>query len=643
HGYPNGCPIVVGGLDVAMDGLAGASYRIEQRIGPAEAEAVFARSDGRIVMRSWMAATENLLVTEIACEGSAQQPVHISPFVGAAGGEAVQSDAAIPAVWFKREAPSQDIRRAQAAVATRVFGATATLDGQGALCFTLKPGERARLVSCILSDLDAADCAAAVTGRVAALRSEDLDALNAAHRQWWRDFWGKSFVEIPDKVIERQWYAAQYVMASCSRAGKYAPGLYGNWITTDTPGWAGDYHLNYNYQAPWWGVFSSNHVELAEPYDQPLLDYMPRARENARTRLNCRGVLYEVGVGPKGLRTAEGQFWGQKSNAAYAAVNMVMRFYHTYDLTYARDKAYPFLREVGDFWEDYLKFEDGRYVIYNDAIHEDSEDCKDMNPILSLGLVPMVFRTLIDMSTELGADAERREKWQHIVAHMSEFPIQERGGMTVFRYTEKGRDWCDSNTLGLQHIWPAGAIGLGSDPRLLEIGRNTVTALNRWEDNNGFPTFYTAAARVGYDPKTILDNLRIQCERHTFPNLYMFYGGGGIESCGGTPSAVNEMLLQSHEGILRLFPVWPRELPARFGCLRAVGAFLVSSALENGQVQYLQIESERGRGYVVQNPWPGRSVTARKQDGSEVPMRLDGDCVTFATEAGGVYRVEPVK
>ena len=64
----------------------------------------------------------------------------------------------------------------------------------------------------------------------------------------------------------------------------------------------------------------------------------------------------------------------------------------------------------------------------------------------------------------------------------------------------------------------------------------------------------------------------------------MSYGGGGIESCGGIISAVDEMLMQSHEGVIRVFPVWPKEMPARFGNLRAYGAFLVSG--ESGAAMY---------------------------------------------------------
>ena len=95
----------------------------------------------------------------------------------------------------------------------------------------------------------------------------------------------------------------------------------------------------------------------------------------------------------------EGMFWGQKSNSAYAVVNMSMQFYHTWDEAYTR-KVYPFVKGVATFWENYLTREGDRYVIYNDAIHEGTVGT--MNPILSLGLVRMVMQTVSDMSALLG-------------------------------------------------------------------------------------------------------------------------------------------------------------------------------------------------------------------------------------------------
>jgi hypothetical protein len=155
--------------------------------------------------------------------------------------------------------------------------------------------------------------------------------------------------------------------------------------------------------------------------------------------------------------------------------------------------------------------------------------------------------------------------------------------------------------------------------------------MSRWTDNNGFSPWYTACARVGVDPKLILSKLRAECDQRTYPNLLLYYGGGGIENVAGF-RAVNEMLLQSHEGVLRFFPVWPREQNARFGSLRAVGAFPVSAESKDGTVGGVKIRSEQGRACTVQNPWPGRQVQlVRRGKAAELAT---SDRFTFQTEVG---------
>ena len=54
-------------------------------------------------------------------------------------------------------------------------------------------------------------------------------------------------------------------------------------------------------------------------------------------------------------------FW-DRINAVFSVGNMLMRYYSTYDESYAR-KVYPYLLACADFWEDYLSLENGRYVI----------------------------------------------------------------------------------------------------------------------------------------------------------------------------------------------------------------------------------------------------------------------------------------
>lgn len=613
--------INVGRVILAIPALQGASYLQEQDLARAEVRGTFTKSGLTVHMRSWVDANTNLLLTELECDGDLPVNVSVRAVSGAVEATNAIYDSATTN-WFKRRADNLPGQGREVAVVSRVVGAK-DFD------FVLRRGMPVTVATAILSDLDAKNFFPVAKTLTDSLTTAKIENLSVKHRQWWADFWSRSFIEIPDKEIEKHWYGALYVMGSCCRPGKVAPGLWGNWLTTGNPNWHGDYHLNYNFQAPFFIVYSANHADLSLPFFKPLVDWMPQARDFARER-GWKGIHYPVCIGPWGLQPEDPRGdWGQRSDAAYAAMNFIWYWQYTQDDAWLRQTGYPYLREVAAFWEDYLKLENGRYVIYNDSIHEGSGD--DMNPLLSLGLVHTLFKNMIAMSTELGVDSDRHAKWQDILNRLSSFPTQERDGKAVFRYTEKGMAWSDGNTLGIQHIFPAGAIGLGSDPKLLEISHNMIDEMNRWRDYNGFSSWYTACARVGYEPKTILSKLRTECDRHSFPNLLLYYGGGGIENCGGF-LAINEMMLQSHEEVLRFFPCWPKDEDARFEKLRATGAFVVSAEMKDSTVTGVKIVSEKGRDCTVQNPWPGKKVRLIRN--GKMAEALDGAIFRFKTSAG---------
>ena len=643
-GYGDGSRAMpVGGLTLAIAELKGASYWQEQDLALAEVRGAFTNGAVAVQTRSFVDTHSNLLVTELKCVGAKPVTAVLSQKNGLDepwGTSHTNLPEGLLCYTRKSQDASAD-KRMDIAVVSRVIGGAPVVDtAGGTLKLTLKAGEAVTIVTCVLSKLDAADFLEAAQKKVSSLEAKDFPAMTLKHREWWKSFWAKSFIEIPDKEIEKRWYAALYVMGSCSKAGKVAPGLWGCWVTLFAQ-WQGDYHLNYNFQAPYYIVYASNHADLSEPYYQAILEALPRGKELAKKR-GWKGVHFPVCIGPRGIFPEGEKDHGQRSNAAYVALNFIWQYQYTQDKVFLKTTAYPYLLDVADFWEDYLKLEAGRYVIHGDSIHEGSGE--DVNPILSLGLVRNLFKNLIVMSKDLGVDESRRVKWQDIQDRLSAYPLQERNGKTVFRYTEKGLDWWKDNTLGIQHIFPSGTIGLDSDPRLLEISRNTIDEMGRWADYNGFSSWYTACVRVGYDPKMILSKMREECDKHSFQNLLLFYGGGGVESCGGF-LAINEMLLQSHEGVLRFFPCWPKEQDARFGTLRAVGAFIVSAEFKGGVVSGVKIVSEKGKPCTVQNPWLGKKVRLTR-NGKSVGMFGDvkrGERFTFATAAGETIVLAPVE
>lgn len=688
-------PRPFGRIDLLIPGMKGASYHAEQDLANATTVSSFKNNNAEVSMRSWVCATENLLVVEMTAEGSpvsgeARLWIPVAAKIKQADHRPKPGMATdwlgVPAAhvfedgrgtyWGTRGFRNDVEIPAEAACAFRLLG------GNGER-FKLEPGKPVILVAAMRSLRQSGDYLSEARERAASLDQEKLAPLYAGHVKWWRDFWDKSSVELGDAELEWRYHASNYILASCSRDPEYPPGIAGTWVTTDQPMWTGAYTLNYNHEACFYGLYSSNHIEQADPEDAPVMDFMKRGEYYAREVSHCRGVLYPVKIGPQGIETTgdprnpdsidgkQGQPWlrqkgglflGQRSDAAFAAVDMAQRWYTTYDLAYAR-RVYPFVRDVALFWEDYLKFEatppamiaatkdlpeglrqpaDGRYVIYNDGA---SEGGQDTNPAVSLSLVRNVLKLAQDMGGALGEDAKERAKWQYIQRHLSGYSTMDIGGKTLFSMAEQvgpgtRKPKGISPTLlwrkSITPIYPSGVVGLGSDPRLLEIARNTFAGMKTWVSMNGCSSVFPSAARIGWDPNVILAQLlalKFQPNGIVYNEFHM------LENSSVVPNTIDEMLLQSHEGILRLFPVWPMQRNARFRTLRAYGAFLISAALSGGTVKDVVIFSEKGRPCAVQNPWPGRRVQLAI-NGNRT-QTLDGERLSFDTKPGDQIELIP--
>jgi len=588
----------VGQVQFIVPALEGASFRVEQDMQLAETRGVFSKGNASLSIRSLVDANGSTLIQTLTNSGKEPLSVGVRdapafPIKPATYIAPPDSEAA-----FLLD-PDGTPEGRKVAVSTRV------LFGGGAPTFTLKPGESAIVVTAILSDLDVPgknplDEARAQT---AALSAESLKNKTGAHRAWWRAFWGQSFVEIPDKVVEEHWYSAQYVMASCSRAGKVAPGLWGNWITA-SPAWHGDYHLNYNFQAPYYGLYAANHVNETRPFYEAMNQAIPLGQRIAKAR-GWKGIHLPVSIGPWGLCPyGDACDWGQRSNAAFAALPFIWYWQMTQDEEWIKNTGYAYLREAAEFWEGYLTFENGRYVVMDNTF-EGSAPAR--NPVTTLGLVKTLFANIVLISEAAGKDADKRAKWKDINEKLSDFPTQESKGKTVFRFTEDGLA-SKRSALSVCHIFPSGGVHLGSDPKLIEISRNTIDALNTWNDQNSNTLWYTACARVGYDPSRILAHLHAMYKACSLDNgVPNFHNVGGIEGAAST-LAVTEMLFQSQGGVLRFFPCWPQGTDARFGGIRAVGAFLVRAEIKANQINGVKILSEKGRDCTIVNPWPEKRV-----------------------------------
>lgn len=471
----------------------------------------------------------------------------------------------------------------------------------------------------------------------------------------WEKFFSASKVTLPYKEIESFYNSSLYHLAGCMGNREFPPGLFGNFVTDDFFPWAGDYHMNYNYEAPYYCVFSSNHPELFDGYMTPVNEMKNEAKRMAGL-FGCKGYAFPVSFGPKALDVYSQEdckehgilFLGQKSHAAYTSVIPIMHWFSTYDKEYALKNYYDFVLNTAAFWEDYLVKEKGKYVIKGDAAHEipyyrgekfryitHFGQVNTINAINSLGLVKLLFNAVYDMSKELGLNSEKYALWEDIVENLSDFPTFIKKGKKCFRYSKFGIRWRNENTVGLQHIYPASQIGLYSDEKLLKIAKNTYFINDRRLDDNGSNSYLPAGARIGVDPDFLIEGIRQNIKEFGLPNRLFRHHGGGIEHLTTIPATVNEMLMQSHQGFIRLFPCWNKNDDAAFTNLRADGAFLVSAELKNEKIISLKIKSLKGRKCTVE--CSDIKSVIRKADNKEIPCERNGNTVSFETQEDNEY------
>jgi hypothetical protein len=468
-----GAPKSLGRIILETPALQGASYRVEQDFATATTSGRFEKHGASLVLRAWVAATENVLLVELTAEG---KPIEVTlsfrfpedPGLGASeiawvAKEPYRRKQTEPApaqekgrtnglLWAVRTFDKSVWQPTRLALAARVLDAEAA-DGR----FTVTPGKPVTVVVVLRSWEKTTQPRENAVRRAERFSADDVALLRALHERWWRDYWGKSLVTLDDQAVEQAYYRSFYVFASLSRDPQFAANFDGV-VTVDNPLWYADYKLDYNHQMAFLGWATAGRFEQADPYVAPLLAQAeiadkvdPQGWPVLTLQSAAKGAIEHsrhaekpgwetnhpnyfvrhpagwrlaLGVGPKGHVTCSGPY-DMKSHNALAIAPVADRWYRTYDEQYAL-RVYPLVRGVARFWEHDLVRERDRYVLVDDAVSEGGffADTPCRNNIGGLGVIRGALKAAIDMSESLGLDAELRARWREILKRLSPYPIK---------------------------------------------------------------------------------------------------------------------------------------------------------------------------------------------------------------------------
>ncbi|MEZ5107304.1 MAG: hypothetical protein R2757_22555 [Draconibacterium sp.] len=218
-------------------------------------------------------------------------------------------------------------------------------------------------------------------------------------------------------------------------------------------------------------------------------------------------------------------------------------------------------------------------------------------------------------------------------------------------------------------VYPSGLIGLGQKGSNL-FGQMKTTALLYGSEGTGWDPASIVLARLG-----LANELAADLER--FPGRWQIYCNGwghwglegevnkdaewffrtntvrdvnseekfplpmwpfrhmSMESMSVLATAMNESLLQSYDGILRIFPAFPDSRNGRF-TLHAEGGFIVSSEIKSGKVQWISIKSLYGNPCKLELPW-GKAVA--QSNLKKKKQMLGGEIAEMKTKPGELITI----
>lgn len=616
----------------------------------------------QVHMTSWLAMGENILVTKLSTSSSEPVDITVKTYAGGTTDQyATTAKVNSNIAQVTRQTNTENARWiSQAGISSKILGATntwTTTNNQVETSFPLSSGRDIYVITCISGGgVDDDARLEQACQRLCNMSQEDISQLKRGKDTWWKDMWERSYVETNDSLLDRHYLSSIYLMASgCNEYSPACGGLYGVWNMDDQMNYHGDIHLNYNSQAGFYSVFSSNRAHLALPFFRFLKKMIPEGQRRAKEELglvhpslegkSCRGILFPVSALDIGGFYCT--YWQQTINAPFNVPLFSWYYEYTGDIDFLRHEAYPFIRECGDFYEDYLQKEPyGDSYRYN-LTTGGHENTWDLNPPSDVAFVELTFSLLMKYSQLLGIDEERRERWNDILSHLPAYkvtmPTQEPNqGLPIYANNEAGLDM-PVLMVQLFPVYPCEVLNLDSDPEALQIARNTlyyygISQRRMIEGVNELGlSSYVMGARMNFPADILVDMLKERIA--TAQKNFLITDWHHCMEKTAVMEAINSMMLQSVNGVMHFFPNW-LEKPASFTRLRTKGGFLVTADYDGSRVTSLSIQGGFADTCRFVNPWKGQEIVV-KADGEEIPVSVEDEVCSFPSESGQMYSVSP--
>ncbi|MCE5340880.1 MAG: glycoside hydrolase family 95 protein [Planctomycetaceae bacterium] len=434
--------------------------------------------------------------------------------------------------------------------------------------------------------------------------------------------------EASPALLERMFEMGRYLMISGSRPGTLPLNLQGIWNNDLSPAWSCDFHYNINIQMAYWPVEVANLSECHLPLAELLNQQIPAFKNNAKQIFGMNGLMLPNCSDLTG-RFNMG-FWNlSPCTAAWMSQHLWWHWEYTQDKNFLQYKAIPFMTEAIKFYLDYIQIDDGGNIIITPGYSpENKADDRNaffgQNAEIDLAFIKELFGNYINAGSNVDVDWKIVLSCKKLLEKWPEPGIDKDGKLSEME--DAVYDHFQRHLSHLVGLYPASIVSAESDPKLLNAYRKAMEHRKYWgfDDWMDFTWVWMGLlhARLGEAEEAakcldvmaqafFMDNLLSSC----FDFRRLGWGTVWADTSGDTPwlfqvegnmgvtALIAEMLLQSHNGVVRILPALPGRWPnGQFRRLKARGGFEVSAIWAEGRVRLIEIKSICGSSVDIRIP-----------------------------------------
>jgi alpha-L-fucosidase 2 len=444
----------------------------------------------------------------------------------------------------------------------------------------------------------------------------------------------------------------RYLLISSSRPGSMAATLQGKWNDSLTPAWGSKYTININTEMNYWPAETCNLSELTAP----LFDLIENGRQNGRQvakfYYNAGGFVMHHNTDLWGdavpIDLAASGVWPM--GAAWLTLHMAEHYDFTRDRKFLAERAYPVMKEVAQFYLDYLVDDGKGHLITGPSLSPENtyrtpsgeRAAVTMGPTMDTEILQQFFGRFLEASDILKIDPDFRAKVAAAKAKLLPFRIGKWGQiqewMEDYDETEPGH----RHISHLFALFPGDQITPFYTPELAKAARATI---DRRLANGGGGTGWSRAWIINFftrlqDGDKAYENLTALLSRSTLPNMFDNHPPFQIDGNFGGTAAIAEMLVQSQAGQLQFLPALPRAWPdGKVSGLRARGGLGVDISWKAGLPTTATLRAAVDGVHVLRIP-QGVRIGAVRDGDQTVPLQtVNSTLARLNVKAGHVYAI----